>query len=195
METRVDMELEEVPAPARLRDILVSFLKLGTASFGGGTVAWTNREVVDRRGWMTEDRFLQVLTVALVMPGANPVNVAVSVGQELRGYAGAAVAAFGMVAPPFCIILLLAIFYHLISGYQHSATVLGGLACVGIASMLQTGLKGAQRLKGKLMPIAVAVVIFALVGIVRLPMVPVVLIGTPLSVLACYLMERRKTNG
>lgn len=189
----VDRMPEEVAAT--LPAILLSFLKLSTTSFGGGTVAWTNREVVERRRWMTEERFLQLLTVALVMPGANPVNVAVSVGLHLRGLPGALTAGLGMVVPPFCLILLIGAGYHWIAGYPHTETVLGGLACVGIASMLQTGVKSALRLKGKILPILIAAAIFAAVGVLRLPMVPVVLIAVPASVLTSYFLERTARRG
>jgi len=188
-------ETDRDVAPATLPDILLSFLKLGTTSFGGGTVAWTNREVVLRRRWMSEDKFLQILTVAMVMPGANPVNLAVSVGQHLRGYSGATVAALGMIVPPFGIILLFGIGYRWLLAYPQTNTVLAGLACVGIASMLQTGVKTALRLTGQIVPILIAAAIFLAVGILRLPMVPVVLIAVPFSVAAAYLLDRRRRHG
>lgn len=191
----VETETDGTAMPATLPDILLSFLKLGTTSFGGGTVAWTNREVVGRRRWMSEDRFLQILTVAMVMPGANPVNLAVSIGQHLRGYPGAAAAAAGMIGPPFGIILLFGIGYRWISAYPQTNVVLAGLACVGIASMLQTGVKTAARLRGQVVPIIIAGLIFLAVGVLRLPMVPVVLVAVPFSIAASYLLDRRRNHG
>lgn len=181
--------------PPTLPAILASFLRLGSSSFGGGTVGWTYREIVERRGWMSEEKFLQTVTIAQVLPGANPVNLAVYVGLQLRGLAGAALAAFGMIAMPFCIILLLSFTYQALSGYPQTRTVLGGLACVGIASLLMAGGKSARQLKKRYFPIAVAAVIFVLVGIVRLPMIPVVLVALPVSVGFAYWLEGDKTNG
>lgn len=180
----------EVPLMA----LLVSFLRLGMTSFGGGTIAWTHREVVERREWLSEDKFLQMLTVAQVLPGANPVNIAVYVGVQLRGYLGGIVAAFGMVAMPFCFILLLGVTYHQLAAYPATQAVLGGLACVGIASMLLTGSKSAKRLKKQIVPICIAAAIFILVGVLRLSMVAVVLVAIPISILSAYWLENRREN-
>src|SRR6185312_16148381 len=78
-----------------LIDVAGVFLRLGITSFGGGTAGWVHRELVDRRRWLTEETFLTGLTVAQILPGANPVNLALYFGFELRGSAGAAAAALG----------------------------------------------------------------------------------------------------
>ena len=175
--------------------LFLAFLRLGATSFGGGTSAWTHRDIVERRKWLDEERFLQVLTVAQVMPGANPVNLAVYVGLQLRGYAGAAVAAVGMVFPAFCIILLFGVAYRQLSGHPEAQAVLRGLACVGVASTVVMGIKTARRLKGQLVPIAIAVAVFLMVGILRWPLVAVVAVFIPVSIGASYLIERRRRHG
>jgi chromate transporter len=190
----VDEKFEEQPA-VPLMSLFLSFLKLGMTSFGGGMVGWTHREVVEHRKWMTDEKFLQMLTIAQVLPGANPVNMAVYIGVQLRGYAGATVAALGMIAMPFCFILLLAATYRQISGFAPAQAVLGGLACVGIASMLLMGIKSASRLKGKYIPICIAILIFLLVGVLRLSMVTVVLVALPASILLSYWLNGRQNNG
>ena len=195
MDKRVEDEvLLTAPPPVSLPALLTCFLKLGAASFGGGVSGWVHREIVERRQWLSEERFLETLTVAQVMPGANPVNLAVYVGMQLRGFAGATVAAIGMVAPAFCIILLLGAGYSLLSRYPEPRVVLVGLACVGIASTLAMGIKAARRLQGQIVPILIAATIFVTVGLLRWPMIPVVLVLTPVSVLATYWLGR-KTNG
>lgn len=178
-----------------LRALLISFLKLGTTSFGGGTVAWTHREIVERRQWLTEEKFLRTLAIAQVLPGANPVNLAVYIGMQLRGFAGALLATFGMVALPFCIILLLGLIYHQISAYPQTQSILGGLACVGIASMLITGIKSSRRLKGRITPICIAALVFVLVGVLRWPMIAVVVPAIPLSILVAYWFEKDRHHG
>src|SRR5258707_4363171 len=97
--------------PARpavgLLALLGTFVRLGTLTFGGSVQAWVHREVVERLGWIDDKAFLSGLTVAQVLPGANPVNIALYVGLQLRGGAGAAVAVFGMIVPAFCLTLCL----------------------------------------------------------------------------------------
>ena len=182
-------------APIPLRALLGSFLKLGATSFGGGTTGWTHREIVERRAWLSEESFMQALTIAQVMPGANAVNLAVYVGMQLRGWMGATVAGFGIVAPAFVLILVFAGLYTQLHGYPQAQAVLTGLACVGMASTLTAGVKIARRLTGQLVPIAIAVAIFVMVGILRWPLILVVVVFIPISVVAVYLLERRRHNG
>lgn len=182
-------------APIPLRDILLSFLRLGATSFGGGTTAWTHRETVERRGWISEQAFLQALTVGQVLPGANPVNLAVFLGMQMRGAAGATVAAVGMILPAFVLILVLAGIYQSVKGYPEAQAVLTGLACVGIAATLTSGVKTGRQLRGKLVPILIAAVVFVLVGVLRWPLVWVVLALTPASFAAAYIRGRSPANG
>lgn len=178
-----------------LSALLLSFLRLGATSFGGGTTAWTYRETVERRGWVSEDAFLQALTVAQVLPGANAVNLAVFLGMQLRGVPGAAVAAFGIVLPAFVLILVLAGLYHQLSPFPEARAVLTGLACVGIASTLINGVKASRLLKGRIVPILIAALIFVLVGLLRWPLLWVVLAFTPASIAASYVVDRKSRDG
>jgi len=195
MDSQPAEETAETKPPVPLSDLLVSFLRLGTTSFGGGTTAWTYRETVERRAWLSEENFLQALTVAQVMPGANAVNLAVFLGMQLRGVAGAAVAAFGMVFPAFILILVLAGLYQQLKGYPEAQAVLTGLACVGISATLINGMKASKLIKGKIVPILFAIAIFVTIALLRWPLVWVVLALTPASIVSSYLLDRKTTHG
>lgn len=90
-----------------------SFLKIGVFTFGGGyaMIPLIQREVIDRRGWVEHDRFLELLTLAQTAPGPISLNTAVFVGYTKNGYKGAAAAILGVVVPSFVIILLIAMFF------------------------------------------------------------------------------------
>lgn len=90
-----------------------SFFKIGLFTFGGGyaMIPLIQREVIDRKGWIAEDDFLDLLTVAQSAPGPISLNTSVFVGYKMRGYAGALAAIFGVVLPSFAIILLVAMFF------------------------------------------------------------------------------------
>ncbi len=158
------------------------FSRVGITSFGGSTAAWLYRELVQRRGWLDEEHFVTALTICQVLPGANPVNLSIYVGSQLRGGIGGAAAAFGMVMPPFCIILMLGYFYSRFGGSPVVHAVLGGLAAVGVGMTLFIGVKLAGQVRRPI-PILIAVAIFIAVGVLRWPMIPVVvLVLTPLSI-------------
>lgn len=177
-------------AAPSLGALFLSFLKIALSSFGGGTSAWVHREIVETRGWMSDQQYLTTLTVAQVLPGANPVNVSVYIGLELRGGPGALVAGLGMVLPSFLFILILAAAYGALGGHPGAQAVLAGLASVGIAAMLVAGMKTAGALKGDRALVLVAIATFVAVGVLRLPLIPAALMAAAISVALSYRASR-----
>ena len=181
--------------PARpavgLLQLLGTFVRLGAMTFGGSVQSWVHREVVERLGWIDNKAFLSGLTVAQVLPGANPVNIALYVGLKLRGGIGAAVAVVGMVVPAFCVILCLGYFYR---SYGHLAVVhfvLAGLAASGVGATLTMGIKVARRLPRNLLTALIALSVFFVVGVLRWPMIPVVAVAIPTSIAVAFFANRR----
>lgn len=97
-----------------LIEILKSFLKIGAFTFGGGyaMIPIIQYEVVNRRKWLSETEFVELLTIAQAAPGPISLNTAVFVGYKCRGYKGALAAIMGVVIPSFVIILAVAMFFH-----------------------------------------------------------------------------------
>jgi chromate transporter len=121
-----------------------------------------------------------------VLPGSNPLNVALYVGMTTRGGLGAAVAGFGMVFPAFCVIMTMGFLYRQFGNLEATHAVLAGIAAVGIGATLSLGCKVAVRLPSKILPILVAVVTFTAVGIAHWPLVPVVLAVVPISIALAF---------
>jgi chromate transporter len=161
--------------------MLVVFASLGMASFGGGLPGWMHREVVAKRGWMSEEAFLAGIALGQVLPGPNSVNLALYIGQQLRGAPGALVAGLGILGPPFVAILLIAVLYAQYGAVAGLPVVLGGVAAAGLANSCTVGLRTARRMRG-VGPWAVAAATFVAVGVLRLPMIPVVLAVAPVSI-------------
>ena len=92
--------------------IFASFFKIGAFTFGGGwaMISIIEREIVDRHNWIPKNEFLDLLAIAQSLPGILAVNIAVAVGDRLRGGKGSAIAALGTIIPSFTIILCIAIF-------------------------------------------------------------------------------------
>ena len=179
-----------VPARVGLNQLLATFVRLGTMTFGGGVQSWIHREVVQRLGWINDKSFLSGMTVAQILPGANPVNMALYVGLQLRGGAGAAVAVFGMLIPAFCTTLLLGALYRSYGQLALVHFVLAGMAAAGVGATLTMGIKVARRLPRNLVTALVAVAVFVLVGVLRWPMIPVVAVMVPLSIALAFVAAR-----
>ena len=93
--------------------LFMTFVKIGAFTFGGGwaMIPIIEREVVDKHKWISREEFLDQLTITQSLPGILAVNVAVLVGNKLRGLKGSVVAALGTILPSFFMILLIAIFF------------------------------------------------------------------------------------
>ena len=98
---------------ASLFDIFWSFLKIGAFTFGGGyaMIPLIEAEMIQKRGWLTRDEFINQLTIAQSVPGPIALNTAVFVGYKTRGVKGALAALVGVVIPSFVIILLIALYF------------------------------------------------------------------------------------
>ena len=78
------------------------------------------REVIDNKGWVDRNEFIDLLTLAQSAPGPISLNTSVFVGYRRAGYAGAVAALLGIVVPPFTVILLIALFF---TGVRDNAVV------------------------------------------------------------------------
>jgi chromate transporter len=186
-----DMGNESGPVrgkPPDLLQLFIAFLRIAATAFGGSTQAWVYRDVVERRRWLTDQQFAAGFAVAQLLPGSNPLNIALYVGLHLRGAAGAAAAACGMVLPAFCIVLLLGYLYRAYGNIAAVHVLLGGVAAVGIGATLTVGLKLTARLPKHIGYWIIAVGTFVTVGLLHWPLLPVVIVLVPISVALSYFL-------
>jgi chromate transporter len=187
MDTRVDATEPDVAtgAPPRvpLAEIARLFARIGITSFGGGLSAWMYREVVDRRRWLAEDAFLSGLTLGQIMPGANVVNLSVYIGQRLRGWLGSVVAVTALLLPPTIAVVVLGAVLQRFGEFPWLHDLLEGVAAGAIGLTFSVGFRAARHAasRGRWAPVLVFAV-FGLVGLLRWPMIPVVLCLAPVGV-------------
>ena len=91
-----------------------TYLKIGTFTLGGGyaMLPLIQREVVDKRQWIDEEEFLNMIALAQAAPGLIAVNSAIFIGWRIGGWKGVAGAVLGAVLPSFLIILLIAMIFQ-----------------------------------------------------------------------------------
>lgn len=189
------MQREEAPqeataAPVPLTHLFLSFLRIGASAFGGSTQALIHRETVERRRWLDEQAYLAGFAISQVLPGANPVNLALYIGLKLRGGLGATIAVLAMIIPAFAGTMALGFAYRQLSGMPVTHFVLGGVAAAGVGATLSVGVKVVEKLPRQAAPYLVAAAVFGTVGLLRWPMLPVVLVAVPLSIALAYFGDR-----
>ena len=189
------------PESAGLVELFFLFSQLGLSSFGGGVSAWMHRAFVEQRAWIGENEFSAALALSRIMPGANVVNLAVIIGQRLRGAAGAAAATLGLLVGPSLLAIALAIAYRYFAGATLVQKMLEGTAAAAVGLLIAMGvasarhlLNGTARSPGGPMrsgaAVALMIAVFLLIGVFRLPMVPTVLCLAPLSIALSYFGAR-----
>jgi chromate transporter len=141
--------------------------------------------VVDQRHWLTAGEFTDLLALCQFLPGPNIVNMAVAIGARFRGAPGSVAAVFGLLAAPMVIVVALGGIY---ARYEHIPMVgraFGGLAAAATGLIIAMAVRIAAPQRGNAMGIAMALVTFAGVALLRTPLLPTMLIMAPLSVLLC----------
>lgn len=166
------------------------FSRIGISSFGGGLVAWMHREAVERRRWLGEREFLSGLALSQLLPGANMVNLALFLGLELRGGAGALAAVLGLLTLPIVVCIGLAAGYDRIAGVAVAHLVLDGIAAAAVGLNIATGIKAMRRNRGGVGGLVVTLLVLLGVGVLHWPMPLVLGVMVPSSLALAWLRPR-----
>ncbi len=182
---------DERPRPESLTDLFVSFTLLALQGFGG-VLAVVQRELVEKKRWMTREEFMEDWAVAQIMPGPNVVNLSLMVGGRYFGLKGAMAALAGMLTVPLVIVLMLALLYAQFSSHPGVAGALRGMGTVAAGLIVATGLRLAGALQKNVLGLGwcglLGVLCFVAIAWLRLPLV-YVLLG--LGSVACTLAYKR----
>lgn len=179
------------PQPRSRTDLFFSFSVLALQGFGG-VLAVVQRELVERKRWMTREEFVEEWAVAQIMPGPNVVNLSLMVGSRYFGLSGALAALAGMLTFPLVVVLALALAYAEFGDGPRVAAALRGMGAVAAGLVAATGFKlfGALRTNALGLPwcIALGGATFVAIAWLRLPLAGVLAV---LGGLACVLAWRR----
>ena len=135
------------PQPRSPADLFWSFTWLALQGFGG-VLAVVQRELVEKKRWMTNEEFLEEWAVAQVMPGPNVVNLSVMIGDRYFGLRGAAASVAGMLTLPLVLVLAAALVYAHWATHPAVAGALRGMGAVAAGLVLGTGIKLSAGLVG-----------------------------------------------
>ena len=135
---------------ATLGQIFRAFLVIGATSFGGGVMAYLRSSLVDRRRWIDDTTFVQMLAMSQSLPGLNSTNMAVLVGDRLRGTMGAVAALAGICLPGGLLMLAIGMVHRQHGARAEAVAMLHGVAAAAVglvaAVAVQIGRKVLTRL-------------------------------------------------
>lgn len=184
--------------PQSLLALFLAFNSIALQGFGG-VLTIIQREMVDKRRWLTQQQFVEDWAVSQILPGGNVINLCIILGNRYFGWRGAVVALAGILLVPLLLALALASLYAqfadvaavagAVRGMGAAAAGLIGAAAIKMLSGLQNNLLGT-----KLCALLIALT-FISVGLLRWPMVYTVLgLGVPAFAYAWVLVRKAQSD-
>lgn len=129
--------------------VFLAFFKIGLFTFGGGyaMIAVIERELVEKKQWITHEEFMDIIGIAESSPGPLAINSATFIGYKTCGFFGALFATLGVVMPSFIIIFTISFFFEQFLSLEYVGYAFRGIqACVAFL-ILSAGIKMLKHLK------------------------------------------------
>ena len=120
-----------------IRDIFLEFLTIGATSFGG-VVPYLRSALVSKRNWVNDKEFVEMLSISQSLPGLNATNMAILVGEKLRGIMGSLAAIVGICLPGGVLMYAVGSFYRRHGDHAWTTAALKGVAAAAVGLILST---------------------------------------------------------
>lgn len=122
-----------------LKEIALLFLKLGTVAFGGPAahIAMMQEEVVNKKKWLTQEKFLDLLGATNLIPGPNSTELSIYIGYSQAGWQGLLTAGSCFILPAFVIVSVIAKFYTIYGNLPAVSGILYGIKPIIIAIIIK----------------------------------------------------------
>lgn len=164
--------------PPSVLQIFVEFLIIGATSFGGGVVAYLRNGLVTKRGWLDDKAFVELLSISQSLPGLNSTNMAILVGDRLRGVAGSIAGIVGMCLPGGVLMYAVGMAYREHGDRPLATAALKGVAAAAVGLILATAVQlGKKSLDHKADPLFVVITVLAVNRLHRSVLTALVAVG------------------
>ena len=175
----------------QLLQLFLIFFKLGCVNFGGGyaLLPLLQKELVEKRGWTTEEELTDYYAIGQCTPGAIAVNVSTFIGYKIKGVIGGIVSTIGFVSPAFIIIFILATVLNQFSENTVVQHAFAGIRVAVFVLILSAVIKLAKKSIVDLITAIIAVVVALLSIFTEIPLFVYVIIAGILGALICWSRE------
>ncbi|MBS7811947.1 chromate transporter [Roseococcus pinisoli] len=164
--------------------LFLGYLQIGLTSFGGVN-AWARRFFVEKKGWLTEQEYAEVLGIGQVLPGPNALNTAIGIGTYFHGATGAIVCALGLFTGPMVLLAAVASLYDTYGQLPLVRAILTGIAAAAAGMVMGTAVKMVTKLRPSRTLLCIGLAAFTLAALkVRMPYVLLML--APLGLIAAW---------
>jgi chromate transporter len=173
-------------AAVTLPALFGEFLRASMCGLGGGPV-WVRHAVVERRHWISDAEFADILSLCQFMPGPNVVGIAICVGEKLRGGVGALAALGGFLVIPWAIGFAIGALFLEYADLPLLRNILGGVSATASGLLIATGIRLLLPHRRRPAAVLFAVLAFGLMAFAKLPLLVVLFSLAPLSIVVAAL--------
>ena len=166
--------------PRNPREVFFTFARIGLSGFGG-VLFWLRRVIIQEKRWVTDEELLEGLAIGQILPGPNVYNLSFMLGHRWFGLRGAFAAIGGLLAAPLVLLVILGLLYKAYSNVEVLQHALSGMAAVAAGLLLASAVGMASSLPRRLVPWLFMLLAFAAVGIMRWPLLYVMLVLGPIA--------------
>lgn len=185
-----------------LLTLFLTFLKIGVTTFGGGyaMIANFHETIVEKMKWLTEDEFMEIITVAESTPGPIAINVATYVGYKKKGFLGSLFATLGVVLPSFTIIFVISLVLDRFMENVYVQYAFNGIKVAVAFLIVKAGYNLFKKLEKKVLPMICFTIVFILVIVfeilsISFSSVFYILIGGVIGIFAYAVIKAPKSKG
>lgn len=170
------------PRTVAFREAFRFWIKLGFISFGGpaGQIAIMHKELVDRRRWLSEERFLHALNYCMLLPGPEATQLAIYIGWLMHRTIGGIVAGAFFIIPSILLLLVLSYVYAAHGNVPAVAGVLSGFKPIVVAIVVEAVIKIGGRALKRSAHYAIAALAFISIYILHVPF-PLIILAAALT--------------
>lgn len=141
--------VDPAPPSVTVGQIFLEFLAIGATSFGGGVVAYLRNGLVEDRAWLDDRSFVELLSISQSLPGLNSTNMAILVGDRLKGIPGALAGLVGMCLPGGMLMFVAGMLFRQHGDHPTALAALKGVAAAAVGLILATALQLGRKSLGR----------------------------------------------
>ena len=177
----------------KLFDLFFTFARVGLFTFGGGLamMPMLQKELIDKKHWITEEDLIDYYAVGQSTPGIIAVNVATFVGYRQLGVFGGIIASLGIIFPSIVIIMLLAGTINSISEYPKVQSALKGINVAVAALLTSVIIKFAKKTIKNIWNVVFMLIAFVCIFVFKVPSFIIILVALVLGCLNVLRIQKR----
>ncbi len=179
---RVEEPSSPTPQRVSLWELFLTFLIIGATSFGGGVVAYLRNSLVTKKGWLDDEGFMAALEISQALPGLNATNMAVIVGDKLRGPPGGALAFLGITLSGGILVLILGVAYASNQGNVAVNAIRKGVEAASVGLLLAVTLQIGHKQLEKIGDLTIVACTLLLISFLHVSLVIVLLTVGPVAI-------------